>query len=221
MKKLLGIIFVSAMLSLSGTSLKSDPYENRLLDPEINPLSDSVILVKLPNMVLKKPTKELKVGDIFVSSPTDADFAGGINPEYFGYWTKPVRYSIRKPLNVKHTDIFVFLPKPMKAGNEYSVGIRDAEFEKISVETGGRDKSGKTKAPALSFKYPGDSSVSEVIHVSHAGYLPDSAKFAYLSQYAGWKNAEDNKPLDMDFTEYKKFNLVASANGSVDRKSVV
>ncbi len=212
MRRLLSLFAIGFMVSLS--PVYAVPNFDKLLEPEIRAVSDSVIVVKLSNMVLKKPEEELKPDMILVSSRKDSAFANGKSPACFGYWTMPLRYSIRKDLNVKGIWIFIFLDGKMVAGSDYSVQIKDAEFEKINPETGNREKSGKVKAPELSFVFKGDETRSEAIHANQAGYLPDSAKFAYLCQYAGWKNGVKDNAIDVDFSECKKFFLLDAGSGA-------
>ncbi|OGV42856.1 MAG: hypothetical protein A2X48_10685 [Lentisphaerae bacterium GWF2_49_21] len=218
MRKLFAAFFFGASIFLSLDIPASPPLfsdsDTGVTSNEAYAVTGNVLAVKLTNMVLKKPEQDITAANVTVASKDDPEYSAGLKPDYLGYWVRPVRYSIRKNINIKGTWIFLFMGKSLKPGKEYFVAVDESvKFEVLDTETGKRDKLGNPVAPKLSFVCSGDNGRSSALHVNQAGYLPETAKFAYLTQYCGWKNAEKDKLLDIDFSAFKEFNIIDDADG--------
>ncbi len=174
---------------------------------------DNVVVAKLCNLVVKKPEKELTPDNLLVSSVDDPDFKDGVHPREVGYWCKPIRFTLRKSLYAKGAWFYLFLDTRVKPGKTYTIAIDKLAFEPLSMLTGKRDKDADANPPKLTFTWNGDSSHSSAIHVNQAGYLPGKPKYAYLTQYAGWKSGQDNATLDVDFGDLKMFKIVDADTG--------
>ena len=174
---------------------------------------DTVVVAKLCNLVLKKPEKELTAENLILSSPDDPDYKAGVHPRDIGYWCKPIRYTLRKNLCAKGAWFFLFLDKPVKPGKTYTISFDNLNFEALSLSTGKRDKDASATPPKLSFTWDNDITRSTAVHVNQAGYLPGEPKYAYLTQYAGWKNGQDGAALDVDFSDRVTFKLIDAATG--------
>ncbi len=219
MRKLFLFTFILGFAGVSGLcadKVKSHSVYGecgtRSLESRIYFIDNHVIAVKLVNMVLEKPEQELSVKDISVYSPDDPRYLVGRTPEYFSYWVRPFRYTIRKPLNIKATWIYLFLKTPLLRDKKYEVAIRDDKFIPLDTKTG--EPTGVKNSPnMLKAVWRGDFNPSPAIHVNQVGYLPGAPKIAYLSQYSGWKNGRENDSCDVDFSQYKTFSLIDESSG--------
>ena len=174
---------------------------------------DTVVVVKLCNLVLKKPEKDLTAENLVISSADDPDYRAGVHPRDVGYWCKPIRFTLRKNLCAKGAWFFLYLDKPVKPGKSYSVTFDKLNFEALSLTTGKRDKDVEATPLNLAFTWNGDASRSTAVHVNQAGYLPGHPKYAYLMQYGGWKNGQEGAALDVDFSDRSAFKLVDAVTG--------
>ncbi|HCE42263.1 MAG TPA: hypothetical protein DET40_01785 [Lentisphaeria bacterium] len=216
-RKLNALLLPILMLLVASESYSQNPQwrdsDTNVISNEAYAVTKNVVAAKFANLVLKKADKELTADNLLITSKDDPDFSAGVKASQVGYWVKPIRYTLRKNLCVKGTWFFLFIDKELKAGKTYSVSVKDLTFEPLSFSTGKRDKDASPTAPELSFTWQGDFTRSTAVHVNQAGYLPDSRKYAYLTQYAGWRYAKDNSPLDIDFSSYKDFKIVDADTG--------
>ncbi len=209
------VLLVSTMISAQVNAqnpLFHDSNTN-VLSNEAYAVDKNVVVAKFANLVLKKADKELTPENITISSKDDPDFGAGIKPATVSYWAKPIRFTLRKSLNVKGAWFYLFLDKEIKPGKTYSISMKNMNFEALSILNGKRDKDADNNPPELTFTWLGDFTRSTAVHVNQAGYIPDSQKYAYLTQYAGWKNAQDSAFADVDFSNYKVFKIVDADSG--------
>jgi endoglucanase len=193
-----GMGIIALILGLVSGAVNIDS-QTSVLDHELTAVNDRILALKLVNRVLRNPDEELTAAQILVRSEDDAEFATARHPESFSYWVRPTRYSMRKPINAKSTYIYIFLDRPMKDGATYAVSLSGVEFRILEMATGMMAGRGAAdQAPTLSLTWRELANRSSGIHVNQAGYLPDAAKFAYITQFVGGRNGGKDK-ADVDF----------------------
>ncbi|WFB36182.1 glycoside hydrolase family 9 protein [Kiritimatiellota bacterium B12222] len=187
--------------------------DSSVLQSTLRPITASLLEVRLANRVLFDPGLQLRADMFRIYSSDDPHYAQGVSPVGISYWTRPVRYSIRKPVNLKHSSLFLDLPTPMQPGAVYRVEAPDVPFEVIRLEDGRLDREADGAMEALRVHYRGVWQQSPALHVNQAGYLPQFKKISYLSQYRGGSLEDKDVSLDVDFSEQSAFYVVDAETG--------
>ncbi len=218
MKTCLRLMCLSLWLAHPLPAPAADPLfrdsNTAVLEPAVEVVSDRIVAAKWVNRVLRNPAAELRADMISVTSTDDPAYQQGKNPARFSYWVRPTRYPLRKTINVKSTYVFLHLDPPLQAGRSYTVSIRDAPFITLSLDKGEPVSVAEDALPAIPFTYRGDTHRSTAVHVNQLGYLPQRAKFGYLTQYAGTEGAVKEKSADVDFSGATTFRVVDAASGA-------
>ncbi len=207
------VLVALSLASSNGASANTDS-DTSLLEHSIRPISENIVEIRLVNLVLRKPGKDISANQIVVRSKDDGNYAQGRNPSRLFCWIRPARFSIRKNLNIKFTHLFMTLPSPMREGSFYEVSMNGVKFRPLNVDDGKLVGGAEAEAPNLAFTWSDKAFRSTAMHVNQAGYLPDAAKFAYLTQYLGIEIGGKGEKASADFSACKEFSLVSSENVS-------
>jgi hypothetical protein len=206
-----GIACLAWWASVQSCVLRAGPL---LLHDEWMPAHQQGIAVKYVNRVLTPGQQDWPQARFTVSSPDDPAYATPVAAVSASYWVRPERYSIRRPINIKHTWVYLQLPSPLKAGCTYVVHEDALSWQGLAIATGEPIAENVNRTPDVSGVWQGDRQHhSQSIKINQVGYKPSAQKRGYLSQFAGYADATRHTPVDVDFSAFGAFEILDDTTG--------
>ncbi|MBV6647275.1 MAG: Ig-like domain-containing protein, partial [Cyclobacteriaceae bacterium] len=137
-----------------------------------------------------------------LTSPTDTDFASGLNPINVGRKSKPsdVVSKFTTPQALMDHSIYIELPQRLKQGNVYTLDVGSLA----------------DNLDEFTFVFDASKMRSASIHVNQVGFVPNRPKYAYISQFMG---DFDNGQIENgrgEFPDYdgKRFDIIRVSDGA-------
>ncbi len=208
-----GLVTLAAMAATVGQSLESEQSgattdsDPPLRQSSVVVYAENLLEARFVNLVFTEDSPKIVPENFVLRSADDPKYAAGLTPVRCSLWARPVRYSIRKPLTIKATSIFLALPHPFEPACHYTLETRDLAMRPMSPHDGTASET-PVDPPRLELRYRGDRGRSPLIHVNQAGYPPGARKYAYLTGYLGIDPASPDEPVDFDATAYDSFEII-------------
>jgi len=175
---------------------------------------DRMLAVQYVNRVLQNARQEWPSAAFTIHSADDPAYHTPLPVRQASYFVRPERYTIRRPLNVKHTWVFLELPHAMTAGATYVVSENNLSWRRLALQTGEPIPNVRESTPDVEGKWHGDRAhQSQAISVNQVGYLPSAKKIGYLSTFAGYTDATKDSSTDVDFSDRATFSILDYRTG--------
>lgn len=187
---------------------------------KVMPVTDRILLLKFDeghidyavqenvNVNLFYHPLDVSAGGIYnlsrysISSISDGEFGGGVNPINVGRKTKPdhVNSKFSTPEALMIHSVYIELPFRLKQGNVYTINVGDLA----------------DNLDEFTFAFDASNIQAASIHVNQIGFVPGRPKYAYISQWMGdFSNGviTDGKG---EFPDYdgKRYDVVRVSDGA-------